>query len=219
MSTAGFGLEGERLVVSGRLDEECESELRKWCLELFLTGADTVTVDLSGVDRICSRCVGTLVTLWIDLCGAGRGLQLVASSAVQRILDMSGLSTLLSAPTETGRFQIANGELKISERLHERDDFRLRSLCRQLLDSGNQEVTIDLSGVRSICSRCIGTLVAVLTDLRAAGRELRLAASPEVKRALELSGAAVLFLREVKTAKLPRQSEQSADRTGGGTRL
>ena len=96
-----FELDGGRLAASGSLDADAEGELRDQCARLLLSGTESVKVDLSGVGSISSVCVGALVALWIDLCAAGRGMELQASPEVRRVLDIAGLGDVFStAPQE-----------------------------------------------------------------------------------------------------------------------
>ena len=91
-AVSDFELDGGRLSVTGVLDADCEEEFKARCLDLFLADAQTVEIDLSEVDTITSACIGPLVVLWIDLCAAERGLKLVASPGVEKVLDIAGLS-------------------------------------------------------------------------------------------------------------------------------
>lgn len=99
-AVSDFELDGRRLGVTGALDSDSEEELKARCLDLFLADAQTVEIDLSEVDTITSPCVGALVVLWIDLCAAGRGLKLVASPGVDKVLDMAGLTGVFAAASE-----------------------------------------------------------------------------------------------------------------------
>ena len=93
---AELSLSTDRLAASGILDVHVEPELRIHCRKLLESGAKDVTIDLSRVETISSICIGTLVATWIDLRSEGRRMTLVASPGVKRILDMTGLSTLLA---------------------------------------------------------------------------------------------------------------------------
>lgn len=92
---ASFELDGERLVVVGRLDSESEQELKDRLAALLPTSAPVVTVDLSRVEYVGSACIGSIVALWIDLCAAKRKMKLVASPTVQKVLDTAGLTGVL----------------------------------------------------------------------------------------------------------------------------
>jgi anti-anti-sigma factor len=96
-SVAEYRLCEDNLTVSGRLAAAEEDRLREYLGKLLLSGADTVTIDLDGVESITSSCVGSIVTIWIDLRAADRMLVLKASAAVHKILDISGLSVLLKS--------------------------------------------------------------------------------------------------------------------------
>ena len=190
---AQYELVGGRLQVGGRLEDRDEGELRRSCLDLFLTGADVVTVDMSGVERICSRCVGTLVTLWIDLSAVGRGLELATSPAVKRVLDMSGLSSVLLAGGGGTQFELVGAELRVRGTLGERQHSEFAKQCQKLLRASADVVKVDLSKAERVNTRCIGTLAALLIDLRGAGKDLRVIASPSLRRLLDLCGLGAVF--------------------------
>jgi anti-anti-sigma factor len=104
---ATFELSGDRLKIGGILDTSAEAQLRDALQRLLDSGANVVTVDLSGVQMITSVCIGALVVLWIDLCEAGRQGKLLTSPSVKKVLDMTGLTTVLMdaaslAPPESG---------------------------------------------------------------------------------------------------------------------
>ncbi len=92
---ATFELSGHRLKISGILDTSAEAQLRDGLQRLLESGADVVTTDLTGVEMITSVCIGALVVLWIDLCEAGRRGKLLTSPSVKKVLDMTGLTTVL----------------------------------------------------------------------------------------------------------------------------
>jgi len=89
---AEFDRSDEGLVVTGSLDGDSESKLRRH-LQVLLDGeSDPVTIDLSKVDFISSVCVGSLVAFWVDLRPAGRRMKIAPSTTVRKVLDMTGLS-------------------------------------------------------------------------------------------------------------------------------
>lgn len=92
-----FRLDGNRLVVIGSLDSDADDELRKWCVDLSLGDHKSVIVDLSGVNHVTSTCIGILVSLWIDLCAAKKGMKVVSSPAVDRLLHLGGLTTIFAS--------------------------------------------------------------------------------------------------------------------------
>ena len=99
---ADFKVAGNRLNVAGSLDSRAESELRRSCIELSLADAESVVVDLSGVDYVTSSCIGILIGLWIDLCAAKKGMEIVSSPVVDKLLDIGGLGTVFNpAPSES----------------------------------------------------------------------------------------------------------------------
>ena len=89
-------------MVSGDLDPDAEAGLREGLCRLFDSGAEVVTLDLSGVNTISSICVGALVVLWVDLCSDGRRARLIPSPPVKKVLDMTGLSKVLMVETGAG---------------------------------------------------------------------------------------------------------------------
>ena len=93
---ASCELDGERLTVSGRLDEGDAEELKENCAALLLSGAEVVKIDLAGVEYVVSGCIGVLVVLWIDLCAAKRRMELVTSPEVKHMLDMAGLADVFT---------------------------------------------------------------------------------------------------------------------------
>jgi len=89
---AEFDRGDDGLVVTGSLDGDSESKLRRHLQVLLSSEAETVTIDLSKVDFISSVCVGSLVAFWVDLRPAGRRMKIAPSPAVRKVLDMTGLS-------------------------------------------------------------------------------------------------------------------------------
>ena len=97
---ASFMLSGERLEVSGMLDGDAERKLRAELQTLLHGDGDTVTVDMSEVTMIASACIGALVVLWIDLQSMAKRARLKASAEVMRMLDMTGLTSVLQREGE-----------------------------------------------------------------------------------------------------------------------
>ena len=93
---AKFALDDGCLKVSGQLDNDASEQLRSWCAELCMRQLESVEVDLSKVDMIVSDCVAALVTLWIDMCAAGRQMKVVVSPEVKRVLDIAGLTEVFA---------------------------------------------------------------------------------------------------------------------------
>jgi tetratricopeptide (TPR) repeat protein len=88
---AEFHLDGYRLTIQGPLHTEEDEDLRRWCVELLLCGEAVVTIEMTVVPSVTSRCIGIIATLWIDLVVAGRHFELLPSTKVKKILDISGL--------------------------------------------------------------------------------------------------------------------------------
>lgn len=93
---AGSDLSGDRLTVSGTLDSNTEGQLKDAFRKLLDGDAEVVMIDLSEVKMITSVCIGALVVLWIDLGSAGRRGKLVPSPSVKKVLDMTGLTSVLA---------------------------------------------------------------------------------------------------------------------------
>ena len=89
---AEFKIVGDRLTVVGPLDGSAQAELRSHCRKLLDGGAETVELDLSGVEHIASVCIGSIVAFWIDLRPAGIRLKIIPSPAVKRVLELTGLA-------------------------------------------------------------------------------------------------------------------------------
>ena len=79
-----------------RFDDEL-AELEVPALEKALdvvrkSSAQAPVVDMSEVTYLCSRAIGLLVTLWVDLTQQGRWFDLVASDRVWSILEKAGVA-------------------------------------------------------------------------------------------------------------------------------
>lgn len=94
---ADYKLQGSKLVVTGKLDQEESNEFYAKCQDLFEGGADTLTVDLSGVTYIGSMATGVLASLWRDAKDGDRTLKIVSSDKVKRVLNLAGLSSAMKA--------------------------------------------------------------------------------------------------------------------------
>ena len=83
-----------RLVGHGPMDDLDEPALRSNCIKLIMSDARLIELDFSEVTGMSSRCLGTLVTLWVDLCGTERKLKITPSEQVQKTLDLCGLAAV-----------------------------------------------------------------------------------------------------------------------------
>jgi anti-anti-sigma regulatory factor len=81
--------------VEGILGSDAELELKGGLRKLLDTGGQVVKLDMSKVETITSVCIGAIVALWIDLCAAGRRMELTSSPSVKKVLDMTGLTDVL----------------------------------------------------------------------------------------------------------------------------
>jgi len=91
---ATYELTGARLKVSGPLGGDEVEDLHEHFLALQAVDAKVVTLDMSEVNEIVSRCIGLVATLWIDLSLDGRRFEMIPSRKVRRALDLSGLSNV-----------------------------------------------------------------------------------------------------------------------------
>jgi anti-anti-sigma factor len=89
---ATFEISGGRLTIDGWLDTETERDLRDSCTALLSSTEDTVTLDLTKVERINSVSIGVLVALMMDLRQVSKRAILQPSPSLKRVLDMTGLT-------------------------------------------------------------------------------------------------------------------------------
>jgi anti-anti-sigma factor len=89
---ATFEIGDGRLKVTGALDPDSEEELKDACRRLLSSAGETVTLDMTQVERINSVSIGILVALLMDLQQANRRAVLQPSANLKRILDMTGLT-------------------------------------------------------------------------------------------------------------------------------
>ena len=92
------------------------------------------------------------------------------------------------------RFDISADRMAVNGNLDAEAEKGLRAGIRQLLDGGASSLTVDLSGVDAITSICIGVLVVMCLDVRAAGKKMKIIASPGVKKVLDMTGLAAMLL-------------------------
>ncbi len=78
----------------GELADETLDPFEKALDVLRNSGVEVPTVDLTGVTFLSSRCVGVLVTLWVDLVEQGRWFELRASDKVWDLLGKAGVATV-----------------------------------------------------------------------------------------------------------------------------
>lgn len=91
------------------------------------------------------------------------------------------------------KFSFEPGALKIEGDLRAPAAKELRVLCRELFETGEGDMAVDLSGVESIDSSCISVLAALWVRATGAKRRLKLDVSPAVRRILEYSGFDKVF--------------------------
>ncbi len=65
-----------------------------------------------------------------------------------------------------------------------------RSCCNKLLDSGEKELVVDLSGVGSMFSLYLSAMVQLSESAGEQGRTVKVIASPKVMKMLETAGLA-----------------------------
>ncbi len=90
-------------------------------------------------------------------------------------------------------FELDGERLAVSGRLDSDAEQELKNQLAALMLTGAEKVTIDLSQVEYIISACIGAIVALWIDLCAAGRKIKLDASPEVQKVLDSAGLTGVF--------------------------
>ena len=95
-----FTLEGNRLVVEGPLDSNDEEALRIHCQDLQATEADMLVVDMTAVDAVSSGCLGILVGMLYHQAKRSKKMQVLASKNVQKILELTGVTTVLAQVSE-----------------------------------------------------------------------------------------------------------------------
>ncbi len=83
----------------------------------------------------------------------------------------------------------------------------------QVLLEGDAEVlTVDLSKVKYISSICVGSLVAFWVDLRPAGRRMKVAPSPAVRKVFDLVGLSSVFAKAASVRKPPPAAEKQSSK-------
>lgn len=85
-------------------------------------------------------------------------------------------------------FDFRGNHLKVTGVLDEDSEYPLRDNLRKLLACGTPTVEIDLTGVVSISSVCLGELVSLWVDLRATKRTMKLSVSSNVEKLLNMVG-------------------------------
>ena len=91
------------------------------------------------------------------------------------------------------RFEVSRDRLTVSGVLDSGAEAQLRQGFEDLVAGGAEVVTVDFSGVEMVSSVCVGSLVVLWIDLRAAGRRGELIPSPAVKRILDMTGLAAVL--------------------------
>ena len=85
-------------------------------------------------------------------------------------------------------FHIEGGRLTVKGELGLEDMDAFGKLLRQLIDSGERKLEIDLSALSFFFSFAIGPLAAAIAEARADGRSVTILASPEVAAPLKWAG-------------------------------
>ena len=80
------------------------------------------------------------------------------------------------------------GVLKLSGKLMNESETELRRCCDELLRGPAKMILIDMTGVESVVSICIGVIAAMWLDSLTMERELTVAPSKEVRRIFEIAG-------------------------------
>ena len=80
------------------------------------------------------------------------------------------------------------GILKVAGELGGGEETALRRHCDELLRGGAAELVLDLTGVTSIVSMCVGIIAALWLDAITLERNLVVRPSKEVRRVFHLAG-------------------------------
>ena len=91
-------------------------------------------------------------------------------------------------------FEISENLLTVSGDLDSDAEPGLREALRQLFEGGAGLVTVDLSSVNAITSVCVGALVVLWIDLCSDKRQVKVVASPPVKKVLDMTGLSRLLM-------------------------
>ena len=80
------------------------------------------------------------------------------------------------------------GRIVVKRDLGFGQSLKLEAILKSLFASADKEVTIDLSGVRHLCSSNLASLAAVCNVITRRGRTVKIVATPAVARVLQLGG-------------------------------
>ena len=81
-----------------------------------------------------------------------------------------------------------------------------------LLEGDAEVLTLDLSKVKYISSVCVGSLVAFWVDLRPAGRRMKVAPSPAVRKVFDMVGLSSVFAKAASVRKPAPEAEKPASK-------
>ncbi len=90
-------------------------------------------------------------------------------------------------------FALDEHQLRVTGILDEVAEGDLKARLAELVHGGAPAVKIDLSGVASINSASIGTLMATWIDLKTADRPMELVLSPQLNKILDSVGLTTLL--------------------------
>ncbi len=85
-------------------------------------------------------------------------------------------------------FRLEGSVLRVQGSLAPQEDRELQDWCYRLMQTNEPTITVDLSGVASITSACIGVLSATWVDVITQDRIMDIIVSPEVRRIFTLAG-------------------------------
>ena len=110
-------------------------------------------------------------------------------------------------------FDRSDDGLVVKGSLDNDSEGKLRRHLEVLLGGEAKKVTIDLSKVDYISSVCVGSLVAFWVDLRPAGRLVKIAPSPAVRKVLDMTGLSGVFAKAAspRKAKPKKKASTHAD--------
>jgi anti-anti-sigma regulatory factor len=90
MGLVNFGPDG--LVFEGPITPRDFEDLERAFATILHSNVEKPTLDMSAVDYIPSRAIGSLVALWIDMSELGRRFELTVSDRVRDVLEQTGIA-------------------------------------------------------------------------------------------------------------------------------
>ncbi len=85
-----------RLRIMGELEWECRPDFIQAMNELAATGQDKLVVDLSGISRMASVFIGTLVDHGVKLTNSGKSLSVMLPAKLAKVVAGAGLDKVVT---------------------------------------------------------------------------------------------------------------------------